>query len=49
MEFFKDLFLFLMERKKFWLVPTIIVLLFIGILLIYSSGSAFAPFIYSLF
>lgn len=49
MDFLKDLWLFLKERKKFWLAPLIIVLLLIGLLLILGSSSAIAPFIYTLF
>jgi competence protein ComGC len=49
MEFIKDLWLFMRERKKFWLAPIIIVLLLIGMLVVFSSGSAVAPFIYTLF
>ncbi len=49
MEFFKDLCGFLKERKKFWLLPMILVLLFFGVLIVLSSGSAIAPFIYTLF
>ncbi len=49
MEFLKDLWLFMKERKKFWLAPVIIVLLLLGFLIVLSSGSALAPFIYTLF
>ncbi|HOI25616.1 MAG TPA: DUF5989 family protein [Caldisericia bacterium] len=49
MDFIKDLWGFLKERKKFWLMPVIIVLLVLGILVVLSSGSAIAPFIYTLF
>lgn len=49
MDFLKDLFLFLKERKKFWLAPIIIVLLLMGILIVIGGGSALAPFIYTLF
>lgn len=49
MEFLKDLLGFLKERKKFWLLPIIIVLLLFGVLIILTSGSAIAPFIYSIF
>ena len=49
MEFFKDLWGFLQERKKFWLLPIILVLLLFGILIVFTSGSAIAPFIYTLF
>ena len=49
MEFLKDLWGFLKERKKFWLTPVIIVLLLLGVLLVIGGGSAVAPFIYTLF
>ncbi len=49
MDALKDLWLFMKERKKFWLLPIIIVLLFLGILLVIGGSSAFAPFVYSLF
>ena len=49
MEFLKDLFEFLKVRKKFWLLPIILVLLFFGVLIVLTSGSAIAPFIYTLF
>jgi hypothetical protein len=49
MEFLKDLWGFMKERKKWWLLPMIIVLLLIGVLIAMSSGSAIAPFIYALF
>lgn len=48
MELLKDLWNFLRERKKWWLLPMIVMLLLIGILIL-SSGSAVAPFIYTLF
>jgi hypothetical protein len=49
MEVLKDLWGFMKERKKWWLFPIIVVLLFIGALIVMSSGSAIAPFIYTLF
>lgn len=49
MEFLKDLWGFLRERKKFWLLPLILILLLFGGLIIFTSGSAIAPFIYTLF
>ena len=49
MDFLKDLWGFLRERKKFWLLPIIIVLLFFGALIVLASGSAIAPFIYTVF
>ncbi|MDD5167828.1 MAG: DUF5989 family protein [Syntrophales bacterium] len=48
MEILRDLWAFLKERKKWWLMPMIVMLLLMG-LLIFSSGSAIAPFIYTLF
>jgi Family of unknown function (DUF5989) len=48
-EFIKELWSFLKERKKFWLLPIIILLLALGSLIIFASGSAIAPFIYTLF
>ena len=49
MDFLKELFEFMMERKVWWLVPIILVLLLIGVLLVFGGGSAVAPFIYSIF
>ena len=49
MDFLKDLMKFMLERKKFWLAPIIIILLFIGLLIVFGGGSAVAPFIYTLF
>lgn len=49
MDTLKELWLFLKERKKFWLAPVILVLLLLGILLVFGASSAVAPFIYTLF
>jgi hypothetical protein len=49
MEFIKDLWGFLSQRKKFWLLPLIVILLVFGVLIILTAGSAIAPFIYTLF
>jgi hypothetical protein len=49
MEFLADLWGFLRVRKKFWLLPIILVLLLVGALVALTSGSALAPFIYTLF
>jgi len=49
MEFIKDLWGFLSKRKKFWLLPLILILLVFGLLIVLSAGSAIAPFIYTLF
>ena len=48
-EFLKEFFEFLKERKKYWLLPIIIVLALFGTLIILSQGSAVAPFIYTIF
>ena len=48
-ELLKDLWAFMKERKKFWLVPIIIVMLLLGALIVFTQGSAVAPFIYTLF
>jgi hypothetical protein len=48
-EFLKDIWNFIKERKKFWLMPVIIVLLLLGVLIVYAAGSAVGPFIYTLF
>jgi len=49
MEFFKEFWEFLAIRKKYWLLPIIIVLVIFGGLIILSQGSAVAPFIYTIF
>jgi len=49
LEFLKDLWGFLRVRKKFWLLPIIIILLFFGVLIVLTSGTAIAPFIYTIF
>ena len=49
MDFIKDLFKFMGERKKFWLAPVIILLLLLGVLIVIGGGTAIAPFIYTLF
>jgi drug/metabolite transporter superfamily protein YnfA len=47
--FLRELWAFMRERKKFWLLPIILVLLLFGALLVLTEGSAVAPFIYTLF
>jgi hypothetical protein len=48
-DFLKDLWGFLRVRKKFWLLPIIIVLVLLGGLLFFAQGTVVAPFIYTLF
>ena len=45
----KDLWLFMRERKKYWILPIVVVLLLVGALLVLTQGSVVAPFIYTLF
>jgi hypothetical protein len=40
---------FLMHRKKWWLIPLVMTLLLMGLVIIFTEGSALAPFIYALF
>jgi len=47
--FIKELFIFMMVRKKFWLLPVLLLLAIFGGLIVLSQGSAVAPFIYTLF
>ncbi len=49
MDFLHDLWGFMKVRKKFWLLPIILTLLLFGVLIVFTSGSAVAPFIYTLF
>jgi hypothetical protein len=49
MTFLAELWQFLKVRKKFWLLPIILVMLLLGGLLILAQGSVVAPFIYTLF
>ena len=46
--FLKEFWEFLIERKKYWLFPILIVLMIFGALIILSQGSAVAPFIYTI-
>ena len=44
-----ELWAFAWERKKWWLLPVIFVMLIVGSLLVFAQGSALAPFIYTIF
>jgi len=48
-DFLVELWSFMKDRKKFWMLPIIICLLLLGSLIVLTSGSAVAPFIYTLF
>jgi len=45
----KDVWDFLKVRKKYWLAPLIITILFMGTLIVITQGSVVAPFIYTIF
>lgn len=49
MSLIKELWAFLKVRKKFWLLPIILIMLLLGLLIVVAQGSAVAPFIYTLF
>ena len=49
MEFVVQMWRFMSARKKFWLLPIIVVMVLLGGLLVLAQGSAIAPFIYTLF
>lgn len=44
-----ELWAYMRERKKWWLLPIIVVMLLVGSLLVFAQGSALAPFIYTIF
>jgi hypothetical protein len=48
-ELLLELWSFMKERKKFWLLPIILCLVLLGTLVVFTSGTAIAPFIYTLF
>jgi len=49
MSFIKELWLFMIERKNFWMIPILLMMALLGGLIVLSQGSAVAPFIYTLF
>ena len=49
MSFIKEFWEFLKVRKKYWLLPILIVLLIFGGIIVLSQGSVVAPFIYAIF
>jgi competence protein ComGC len=48
-EFVAELWAFMTERKKFWLLPIVLVLMLFSVLIVFTQGSALAPFVYTLF
>jgi len=49
MSFIKELWNFMRVRKKFWLLPIMLMMALLGALMVFSQGSAVAPFIYTVF
>jgi Family of unknown function (DUF5989) len=49
LSFLEDLFAFLRERKKYWLIPIVVVFALVGGLVWVSSSTAIAPFVYTFF
>jgi hypothetical protein len=49
MSFLKELWAYMRTRKKYWLVPILLVMVMLGALIVLAQGSAVAPFIYTLF
>ncbi len=45
----RELWAFMRVRKKWWLLPILLVMFFVGTLLVFAQGSALAPFIYTIF
>ncbi len=49
LEFVRDFLGFLRERKRFWLLPLLVILVLMGLLVFFTQGSALAPLLYTLF
>lgn len=49
MSFLREILMFLLARKKFWLIPIFVMMIVFGGLVVLSKGSAVAPFIYTIF
>ena len=45
----RELWAYMRERKKWWLLPILLIMLLVGVLLVFAQGSALAPFIYTIF
>jgi uncharacterized protein DUF5989 len=48
-DFVVELWAFMRERKKFWLLPIVMALVLLGSLIVLTQGSVIAPFIYTIF
>ena len=49
MSFLKELWQYIRARRKYWLIPVLLVMLLVGALIVLGQGSAIAPFIYTIF
>ncbi len=49
MDFIKEVWDYFKERKKYWLIPIVLILMMMGGLIIISQGTTIAPFIYTIF
>ena len=49
MNFIKEIWLYFRERKKYWLIPIILILILMGGIIVVSQGTTVAPFIYTIF
>ena len=49
MSFLVELWAYMRTRKKYWLIPILLVMVILGALIVLAQGSAVAPFIYTLF
>lgn len=49
MSFIRELWAFMRSRKKYWLLPIVIMMVLLGAMIVLAQGSAVAPFIYTLF
>lgn len=49
MSFIRELWKYMRVRKKFWLLPIVLMMVILGVLIVFAQGSAVAPFIYTLF
>ncbi len=49
MKFIIELFRFISNRKKYWIVPILLILLIVGGLIVITQGTSIAPFVYTIF
>ena len=49
MSFLKELWAFMRARKKFWMIPILVMMVILGVLIVMVQGSVVAPFLYTIF